>query len=143
LSDALALEINSAVTERRTKVIRQLRQRASEALAAASQIVLSTAGPAELQAESVSCEAVGLTLYVLVTRTSDLLFNLESNTLVVATADTWQMRGVARILRQGERPDGLALASTPESEWCQLVEIRPTQMQLRPPHRRAETIDLW
>jgi hypothetical protein len=124
-------------------VLRQLRLRASEALSAEQQIVLSTVGPAEIQAESLPCEAVGLALYVLVARTSDLLFNLESNTLVVATADTWQMRGVARLLRPGECPDGLALASTPETEWSQLVEIRPTQLQLRPPGGKLETIDLW
>ena len=123
-------------------VLRQLRLRAIEALSAAPQIVLSTVGPAEIQAESLPCEAVGLALYVLVAKTSDLLFNLESNTLVVATTDTWQMRGVARLLRPGERPDGLALSRTPETEWCQLVEIRPTQMQLRPLGGKAETIDL-
>lgn len=124
-------------------VLRQLRQRAGEALSEARQIVLSTVGPAEIQAEALPCEAAGLALYVLVARTSDLLFNLESNTQVVATADSWQMRGVARLLRPGERPDGLALASSPEAAWCQLVEIRPTRLQLRPPGEKPETIDLW
>jgi hypothetical protein len=124
-------------------VLRQLRQQASEALSAARHIVLSTVGPAEIQAESLPCEAAGLNLYVLVARASDLLFNLESNALVVATADTWQIRGVARILRQGECPDGLGLGGAPETEWCQLVEIRPTQMLLHPPGRKPETIDLW
>lgn len=124
-------------------VLHQLRDRAREALSEARQIVLSTNGPAEIQAESLPCEAAGLALYVLVPRTSDLLFNLESNTLVVATADTWQMRGVARPLRPGERPDGLALAWTPEAAWCQMVEIRPTRLQLRPLGGKPETIDLW
>jgi len=123
-------------------VLRQLRQRASEALSTVRQIVLSTGGPADIQAEVLPCESMGLALYVLVARTSDLLFNLESNTLVVATADTWQMRGVARLLRPGERPGGLALASTPEAAWCQLVEIRPTRLQLRPRQGKRETIDL-
>lgn len=123
-------------------VLRQLRQRASEALSSARQIVLSTVGPAEIQAESLACEALGLSLYVLVARTSDLLFNLESNSLVVATADTWQMRGAARLLRPGQCPDGLALSRAPEMEWCQMVEIRPTQIQLRPRDGRSETIDL-
>ena len=124
-------------------VLHQLRERAREALSEARQIVLSTNGPAEIQAESLPCEAAGLALYVLVPRTSDLLFNLENNTLFVATADTWQMRGVARPLRPGERPDGLALSGIPEAAWCQLVEIRPTQLQLRPPGEKSETIDLW
>ena len=123
-------------------VLRQLRQQASEALSTARQIVLSTGGPADIQAETLSCESIGLALYVLVARTSDLLFNLESNTLVVATADTWQMRGVARLLRQDECPSGLALARMPEAAWCQLVEIRPTRLQLRPLRGKGETIDL-
>ncbi|MCL4370009.1 MAG: hypothetical protein M1380_03775 [Chloroflexi bacterium] len=126
-------------------MLRQLRQRASEALSNAPQIVLSAYGPAEIQAETLPCEAVDLVLYVLVARTSDLLFNLESNALVVATANTWQVRGVARLLRPGEYPGRLALARTPEAAWCQVVEIRPTRLQLRPPHGQGqgETIDLW
>ena len=123
-------------------MLHQLRQHASEALSTVRQIVLSTNGPADIQAETLSCESIGLALYVLIARTSDLLFNLESNTLVVATADSWQMRGVARLLRPGERPDGLALATTPEAAWCQLVEIRPTRLQLRPRQGKDETIDL-
>ena len=123
-------------------MLHQLRQHASEALSTVRQIVLSTNGPADIQAETLSCESIGLALYVLVARTSDLLFNLESNALIVATADTWQMRGVARLLRPGEHPDGLALARTPEAAWCQLVEIRPTRLQLRPRQGKDETIDL-
>ncbi len=124
-------------------MLRQLRQRASETLSTARQIVLSAGGPADIQAETLPCEAVGLALYVLVARTSDLLFNLESNPLVVVTAETWQLRGVARLLRPGEEPDRLALARTPEAAWCQVVEIRPTRLQLRPPQGQGETIDLW
>ncbi|MCL4465155.1 MAG: hypothetical protein M1358_14800 [Chloroflexi bacterium] len=125
-------------------MLRQLRQRASEALSTARQIVLSAGGPADIQAEVLPCEAVDLALYVLVPRTSDLLFNLESNTLVVATADTWQARGVARLLTPGEYPDRLALAGAPEAEWCEVVEIRPTRLQVRPPdgQGQGETIDI-
>ncbi|MHB1132479.1 MAG: hypothetical protein ACYC4L_08845 [Chloroflexota bacterium] len=121
------------------------RQRASEALATAHQIVLSSYGPAEIQAEVLPCEAVGLALYVLVPRTSDLLFNLETNDLVVATSDTWQARGVARLLLPADHLDHLTLAKTPAAAWSQLVEIRPTQMQLPPAngHGQGETIDIW
>ena len=122
-----------------------LRQRASEALSTVSQVVLSAFGPADIQAEALSCEAVGLALYVLVPRTSDLLFNLEGGTLVMATADTWQVRGVARLLPLGEYPDRLAIARTPEAAWCEVAEIFPTRLTLRPPPGRSqgETIDIW
>lgn len=126
-------------------MLRELRQRASDAISTAREIVLSASGPAEIQAETLPCEAVDLSLYVLVARTSDLLFNLESNPLVVATADTWQARGMARIQRPGEYPDRLALARTPEAAWCQVVEIRLTRLRLRPlgAQGQGETIDLW
>ena len=125
-------------------MLRQLRQRAREALSPARQIVLSTCGPADIQADLLPCEALGLVLYVLVARTSDLLFNLESRTQVVANAETWQLRGVARLLSPGEYPDQLALARTPEAAWCQVVEVRPTRLHLRPPRGQGqdETVDI-
>ncbi len=124
-------------------MLSELRQRACEALAAAQYIVLSAGGPADLQAETLPCEAVGMRLYVLVSRTSDLLFNLESDPLVVATADEWQARGPARLLPRREYPNALALAETPEAAWCEVVEMRPTQLRLQPTGGRRETIDLW
>ena len=125
-------------------MLRQLRLRAGAALSTARQIVLSAGGPADIQAEVLPCEAVGLALYVLVPRTSDLLFNLESNTLVVATADTWQARGVARLLTPREYPDRLALSTAPEAAWGEVAEIRPTRLQLPPPdgQGQGETIDI-
>lgn len=126
-------------------MLQNLRERASEALATARQIVLSAYGPADIQTEAVACEAVGLALYVLVPRASDLLFNLESSTHVVATADTWQVRGVAHLLPPGAYPDRLALHMTPAAAWCDVVEIRPTRLQLRPliGQGQGETIDIW
>ncbi len=126
-------------------MLSNLRQRASESLSTASQIVLSACGPAYIQVEVLSCEAIGMALYVLVPRTSDLLFNLEGGALVVATADTWQGRGVARLLTPGEYPDQLAIARTPEAAWCEGAEIFPTRLTLRPPPGRSqgETIDIW
>ncbi len=125
-------------------MLHQLRQRASEALSTARHVVLSAGGPAEIQAEVLPCEALGLVLYVLVPRTSDLLFNLESKALVVATADTWQVRGLARLLPTGACPEELALARTPEAVWGEVIEVRPTRLQLRPLSGEAqgETIDI-
>ena len=126
-------------------MLRELRQRATDVLGSARHVVLSTWGPADVQVESLPCEAVGLALYVLVPRTSDLLFNLENHTLVVVSADTWQARGVARLLSPGSHPDRLALASRPEAAWCQVAEIRPTLLHLRPTdgHGSGETIDTF
>ncbi|MDO8689153.1 MAG: hypothetical protein Q7R39_03960 [Dehalococcoidia bacterium] len=122
----------------------RLRQRASETLSTARQLVLSGFGPADIQAEVLPCESVGLALYVLVPRASDLLFNLENSPLVVATADTWQARGPARLLTPHEYPEGLAIARTAEAAWSEVVEIQPTRLQLRPPLGQAqgETIDV-
>ena len=126
-------------------MLNKLRQQASEVLSTARQIVLSAGGPADIQVETLPCESVGLDLYVLVPRTSDLLFNLESDSVVVATADTWQMRGVARLLKSHEYPDQLTIASAPEAELSEVVEIRPTRLQLRPVGGQAqgETIGIW
>lgn len=125
-------------------MLRQLRQRASEELSTARQIVLSAFGPADIQSEVLPCEAIGLALYVLVPRTSDLLFNLEGRALVVATTDTWQARGAARLLKPGEYPEGLTIAGTPEAAWSEMVEICPTRLQLGPSRGQAqgETIDI-
>ena len=125
-------------------MLRQLRQRAIEALSTARQIVLSAFGPADIQVEVLPCESVGLALYVLVPKTSDLLFNLESRTLVVATSDTWQARGTARLLTPHEYPDRLDIARTPEASWSEMVEISPTRLQLNPLRGQAqgETIDI-
>jgi hypothetical protein len=126
-------------------VLHQLREQASEALSTVRQIVLSTCGPADIQAEILVCESVGLALYVLVPRTSDLLFNLESNSQVVATADTWQVRGVAQPMKPGVYPAQLSLARTPQAAWCEVVEIRPSRLLLSPSngHGQGETIDIY
>lgn len=125
-------------------MLEKLRQRAREALATTRQIVLSSYGPADIQTEIVACEALGLALYVLVPRASDLLFNLESDTRVVATADSWQVRGVASRVPPGACPDQLALAGAPAAAWCEVVEIRPTRLHLRAlvGQGQGETIDL-
>ncbi len=126
-------------------MLRQLRQRAHEALESTRRVVLSTDGPAEIQAETLGCEALGLSLYVLVPRASDLLFNLENRTLVVVTADTWQARGSGRLLSRAEYPEQLAITRTPDAAWCELVEICPTRLQLRPPSGQgpSETVDIF
>ena len=125
-------------------MLSRLRQRAHEVLESSQQVVLSTDGPAEIQAEALRCETLGLSLYVLVPRTSDLLFNLENRTLVVVTADTWQARGTAHLLSRAEYPEQLAIARTPEAAWSELAEIRLTRLQMRPSDGKGsvETLDI-
>jgi hypothetical protein len=85
-----------------------------------------------------------MVLYVLVPKTSDLLFNLENNAQVVASADGWQVRGLARVLAPGAYPDQLAIARMPAAVWSEVVEIKPSRLQLRPTpgHGQGETIDI-
>jgi hypothetical protein len=109
-------------------VLQHIRQRVVEALAGTSTVTLSSYGPAGIQAAVFACEATGVTLYLLVPRTSDHLFNLEHNPNVVATAETWQLRGTARVAEQ--RPAGLALLQEPDASWCELVEIQPARLQI-------------
>jgi hypothetical protein len=125
-------------------MLSQLRQRAREVLSSTRQVVLSTDGPAEIQADSLRCEALGLAVYVLVPRASDLLFNLENTSLVVATADTWQARGSAHLLSRAKYPEQLAITRMPEAAWSELVEIRITRLQLRPLNGQGsvETLDI-
>jgi hypothetical protein len=126
-------------------VLRQLRQRASDVLSGTHQVVLSTDGPAEIQVEALRCEALGLLLYVLVPRASDLLFNLENSALVVATTDTWQARGTARVLSRASYPEQLRIPRMPEAAWSELVEIHLARLQIRPLPSQAptETLDIW
>jgi hypothetical protein len=123
-------------------VLQHLRQRVVETLAGAGSVTLSTYGPAEIQTDVFSCAAVDLTLYVLVPRTSDHLFNLENNPQVVVTTETWQLRGTARVA--GQHPAGLALLHRPDAGWCELVEIRAMRLQIKRSEGRgyAETFDI-
>ncbi|NTU82920.1 MAG: hypothetical protein HGA45_26735 [Chloroflexales bacterium] len=121
-----------------------LRHRAADLLGAASQATLLTWGPAELQAAVVPCEARGLRLYALVPRTSDLLFNLEQRSQILAISPVWQLQGTARVLAPLDYPPDLRLLAAPEHAWSALVVVTPTRL-----HRlgtdtamTAETIDL-
>jgi hypothetical protein len=121
-----------------------LRQRIIETIAGVHTATLATFGPADLQASIVRCEASQTHLFVLVPRASDHLFNLESNSHVVITANGWEMRGSARILPRDEPHSELALSRAPEASWSVLVEVIPTRMQINTGSRNGgpETIDV-
>ncbi|MCC7207108.1 MAG: hypothetical protein IT323_07380 [Anaerolineae bacterium] len=70
------------------------------------------------------------TLYLLVQRVSDHLFNLEQPGEIVLRAAGWEVRGQASIL--AETPGALAHAPAgqrPRQPWEVWVEVRPVRMQ--------------
>jgi hypothetical protein len=123
-------------------MLSHLRQRVTETLSAARTATLSTHGAAGIQANVFLCGAIETTLYLLVPRTSDHLFNLEHNPEVVVTTETWQMRGVACIA--AEWPAGLAMLEQPDAAWCEVVAVRTMRLQIERPGGPgyAETIDV-
>lgn len=126
------------------------RQRAREALKASHTAVLVTSGKAGIQASEVPCQAVDLVLYLLVPQTSDHLFNLEQSDDVTLLSSGWELKGQAQVLSAGAQSPELELLRQysafrqPGSEWCAVIRVEPTRMQIR----RAggwgniETIDL-
>ncbi|MBU0495133.1 MAG: pyridoxamine 5'-phosphate oxidase family protein [Chloroflexi bacterium] len=123
-------------------MLSHLRQRVTETLSAARTATLSTHGAAGIQANVFPCEAVETTLYLLVPRTSDHLFNLEQNPEVVVTTEAWQLRGRAGVA--SERPAALTWPHQPDAAWCEVVAVRPTRLQIEWQEGlgHAETIDV-
>jgi hypothetical protein len=107
------------------------RQRAMEALSVPRTVVLATSGPAGVQAGEFPCEAIDLDLYLLVPRTSDHLFNLENDSSVTLLAARWELKGEAHLLPPGAPALQLDLLREPGAEWCVLVRVEPSQMQIR------------
>ena len=124
-------------------MVAHLRQRVIDALAAAQDVLLATTGPAQLQASRLPCEARTVTLYLLVPRASDHLFNLEATPEVVIVNREWELRGQAQMLPREAYPAGLNLVDRAEARWSELVEVRVVQFhQHATPSRTAETIDV-
>jgi len=88
-------------------------------------------GPAGLQASQLPCESIGLRFFMLLPATSDHLLNLETRPEVTVNTARWQLRGTAAILENENYPLVLGLRSKPEAQWGRLVEIFPTQFNLR------------
>jgi len=107
-----------------------LKRRVAGILATTKTVTLSTAGPAGIQVHRFRCEADRVHLYLLVPGTSDHLFNLEDDPVVVASTSGWQLRGAAQVRQLSECPDDLLLSRLPEAVGCVLVQIRPLQLQI-------------
>lgn len=125
-------------------MLEHLRQRVTQTLANTHQITVSTSGPAGLQSSRVRCEALGLSLFILIPRTSDHLFNLEANPEVVVVNEEWDLRGVARVILPEAAPPGLQVIRAPEAQWNALIEIQPQRVHFlrTPPSGYSETIDI-
>jgi hypothetical protein len=102
-------------------MLEMLRHRVMKALSEETVATLSTKGPGGLQAGYFPCQADGLTLYLLIPASSDLLFNLESEKAVVVTTPRWQMEGDGEICPLAQAPSGIELACTPQAPGCVLV----------------------
>ncbi len=120
------------------------RQRAIEILRIPRKAVLVTSGPAGLQAGEFPCEAAVLTLYLLVPKTSDHLFNLENDGAVTLLADGWELKGEAHIISPIASDLELDLLRNPDAKWCELVRVDPYQIQMwrEEGWGHLETIDL-
>jgi hypothetical protein len=124
-------------------MVAHLRQRVCDALASAQDVLLATSGPAQLQASRLPCEARAVTLYLLVPRASDHLYNIEVTPDIVIVNRDWEVRGRARVVPREDHPAGLGLAGRVEAGWSELVEVKVAQFhQLATSDRTAETIDV-
>ena len=106
--------------------------------------VLVTTGPAGVQAGEFPCEAISLVLYLLVPQTSDHLFNLEHDASITVLTAGCELKGQAQVISHGTPDLDLALWREPGAEWCVLVRVEPTQVQIRSERGwgNLETIDL-
>lgn len=116
---------------------------AMEALKIPRRAVLATNGPAGILASEFSCESVGLSLYLLVPRDSDHLFNLENDPSVSLVTAVWELKGQAQILTEMPVDLHLGILDEPDCEWYALVRIGPQQIHFlrEKGSGRIETID--
>jgi hypothetical protein len=126
----------------------KLRAEALAIIAATPWCLLSTTGPAGVQASMVECVVHDGCVYALVPSTSDHLFNIEHDTQVVLTTAMWQLRGAALELqeadgRRGAAPRGLAQGAGRRG--LTVVELFPLRMQIEPGVQKSyrETIDFY
>jgi len=107
------------------------RQRAIQALKVYRRAVLVTSGPARVQVSEGPCAAIDLKLYLLVPQTSDHLFNLEYDPSITLLAANWVLKGTARIIPPNVLNLELGLFQVSEEEGCILVQVDPSQVQIR------------
>ncbi len=127
-------------------MLNQLRTEALALIAATPHCILSTIGPAGVQASAITCVVEAGCVYMLVPSTIDHLFNIEHELEVVLTSTAWQLRGAALAIgealgRHGAASD--AIQARARAAGATLVEVFPLRMHLEPTGRRRyrETVD--
>ena len=105
-------------------MLEPLRLRVVDALSSETSATLSTNGPGGIQAGFFPCESDGLALYLLVPASSDVLYNLETETAVIITTPHWQMEGEAGACVQAQTLPAVRLAHSPQAPGCVLAAIR-------------------
>ena len=105
--------------------------------------VLSTCGPAGVQAGLFACHYQEGVFFVLVPSTADILDNLSMGCEVLATAPGWQMNGIAILCPSGEQSEIFPEIYQLDASHYNLVKIKPRRIQLSPHNGWgfAETID--
>ncbi len=114
----------------------RLRKQAFQILAATSTCTLSTTGPAGLQASNIIWGVDQDRLYMLVPDTSDHLFNLEHDKLVVLTATNWDLSGAAVKVDLTAAP-----FTAQQAAWCIVFEIIPQRMHFMSDQQARSTVD--
>jgi hypothetical protein len=119
-------------------------QRALEALGAPRTAVLVTNGPAGVQVDEFPCDALGLSLYLLVPQTSDHLFNLEYESIVTLLIARCELKGRAQIISRGAVNPDCALLRNPAADWGAFLRVEISQVQIRSEEGwgNRETLDL-
>jgi len=120
------------------------RQKVRTLLRQAGKVVMATAGPGGVQAGEYPCEADGLTLFIMVPRTSDHLYNLEFDARVTVLAGEWELQGWARAAAPDELPETLTGVHNPEAQWSTWVAVAPRVIRIHAEHGwgYSESIDL-
>ncbi len=125
----------------------KLRDRALNVIAATPTCILSTTGPAGLQASAVSCRVHATQagpeqrrrVFVFIPVTSDHLFNLEHFPQVMLTTPQWQLRGLVGA-DQAAHPEVTVVNA---QQQVMAFEVTPVRVHIEPTsdgdHR--ETID--
>ena len=92
-------------------MLSQLRADALALIDATPDCILSTIGPAGVQASAVTCVVRAGCIYMLVPSTIDQLFNIEHELEVVLTGTSWQLRGAALAIGEATELRGTAPAA--------------------------------
>ena len=105
-----------------------LKLRVLTALKNESTATLSTNGPGGIQAGFFPCAAEDLTLYLLVPSSSDVLYNLQTETAVVITTPHWQLEGEAGGCYLPQLLPTISLSRLPQAAGCVLVSVNCRRM---------------